>query len=264
MCDARIRRLRRSTAFARGAVAALAGLVLAPGCGGAPKPDERPIRVAALPVHTGGIAAAQAAYVLPVPFEAAAARIGAWADLVEAQAGTVFVRQIGPDDDPATVLRDAFAKTGAPPEEAAAALASWQQGVRERFRETHALLGEAWKHTPPGIGVLVGDPGSALGVVVFTSGGRTFLALADIRRSAGAAEAWLVEIDFHVSGEYAAGMNVYHLAAGEPPVLTVQLYSWIRQVEGVFGAIARGVAEHELGAQAEATWREVAEYLARP
>ncbi len=263
MHDARIRSLRRGTAFAEG-FAACAALALAAGCCGAARnPGEPPIRTVALPVHTGGIAAAQATYSLPVPFEAAAARIVAWADLVAAQAGTAYVRSIDSDEDPAPALADALAKAGAPPGETAEALASWRQGARERFREARALLGEAWKHMPPGIGVLAGDPGGALGAVVFTSGSRTILALADVRRGIGAADAWLVEIHFHVSGEYVAGINVYHLAAGAPPVLTVQLYSWIRQIEGVFGTFARGMAERELGVQAEATWREVAAYLAR-
>jgi hypothetical protein len=257
--------LRGRAALARGAgaAAALAALALVSGCRSAPKPDEGSIRVAPLPAHTGGIAAAQAVGALPVSFETAAVRIGAWSDLVEAQSGTVYARQIRSDDDPAAVLREACAKAGTAPDAAVAALAAWQQGAPARFRETHALLDEAWKHTPPGIGVLAGDPGSALGVTVFTSGSRTILALADLRRGAAETEAWLVEIHFHVSGQYVAGMNVYHLAAGAPPVLTVQLYTWIRQVEGVFGAFARGMAERELGAQAEATWREVATYLQR-
>ncbi len=244
------------------AFAILAVALLAGGCGGVEiRPDA--VEVGVLPVRTGGIVAAQACRALSVSFEQAAPRLGAWAELIGAQCGTVCARTLDAAQDPAPQLADALGKAGISGGATAAALKAWIDGAPDRCRQARALVAELGKCMPPGIGSPGTDPGGEYGVVVFKSGERTMLALADIRRGGGPTERWLLEIHFHVSSSYVAGANLYHLASGPAPVLTVQVYSWISQVEGAFGALARGMAERELRTQAEATWHEVAAYLAK-
>jgi hypothetical protein len=230
-------------------------------CSSGPLPGGAEDDAAVLPVKVGGIVAVQAAHPLAAPFEKAASRLASWTDLNAAQKGSLCVRNLDPEQDLAPQLAPALKSAALNGDETAAALKDWIKGPRDHFREARTMLPEVEKHAPPGVGAVSADPGGSYGVVVFKSRSDALLALADIRRGARATDAWLLEIDFHVSSSYIAGVNVYHLKAGATPVLTVQIYSWIGQVEGAFGAIARSVAEGEMRAQAEATWREVAAYL---
>jgi hypothetical protein len=255
-----VARVRRIT----GAVflVAVAALPLG-GCGGGEKKPGDPPAVASavLPVMTGGIVAAQAASRLATPFAQVASRLRAWAECAAAQTGTVCARTIDPSQELVPQLADALKNAGLAGGDTAAAMGAWTGGTRERFREARTLLAEAAKHAPPGMGNFGTDPGGEYGVVVFKNGSRTILVLADIRSCTTADAAWLIELDYHVSNSYVAGLSIYHVTSGPAPVLTVQVYSWISQVEGMFGAVARGMAEGELRAQAEATWRDVAAYL---
>ena len=240
-------------------------LVWAAGCAQAPRTWE-PEETAVLPLYTGGMVAAHARGRIEARWERAAARLCAWEALCRAQKSTIDAVVIDVsaqlDAQVAALARTA----GLAGEGGEAAARAWWGASRDAFPQALVMLRAlhaADTGGPAGALALVDAPSAIAGGLVFGAGGASVLALADVRTRVEPAGAALLEVHYYVSQSYTAGVNVYRIAPGEDGalILDVQILCWVPQVEGIFGAISRRVAERELRRQATTTWAEIAAYL---
>ncbi len=238
-------------------------LLLAAGCSlqSRKRPLSREPASEVLPITTGGIVAVKASGLLRGGFEATAQKLLAWEAAVGSQPDTLHALIID-EKEPAkwTLPEDAARITGK--KEIVNTLQAWGKGEAEQFKEALALL-ESFRKKRYAPAALCTDPaereetaGLQFGLNTFKSSQGIVLVLGDIRTRQEKEDAFLMEIHFHVSQSYAAGLNLYHLQkkAEGTLELSISLLSWIRQVEGLFGAIPRQFAEKELLKQVKTSW----------
>jgi hypothetical protein len=229
-------------------------LPVAVGCAVSPRrPGGPDLETRVLPCRKGGIVAVETRGPLAVPFPAAAGRLLAGEALVRAQSGTQEITQWDPEA--ALPARAGFEADTA----AEAGVSPQAQAVLEEIRR-YGGPGAELCQSPPA-------PDNRLYLSTFLTSHGPFHVLGELRTMRTERAAVLVELHFLVSAEYEAGVNVYHVeeVAEGTLTLTVRLWAWISQVEGMLGALgARAMAGAEMRREAEHVWHEVAAYLGAP